>query len=289
MRRIVLALGVALVAGCSSTPEPPPFNPKSTVDGNLTKSVLAPRAFALAEGLSVGGRVARRTTIPGVDPIETWFAVVGETDGHWRVECVSDSLQSLHATNAETRALIIGCEVDKASGEVTRAVVGKAGELAIPIQLEDPLEADPAPVESQETLTLPELGEVATLKRELSEYGETSWYGAEGELEGVLLKFEGPESFAVSARPTVTQFEVGGQQLDALAVTYDNGAVVKLTLEDPFLATFFPAPGPGSLGLLGEVQPYYKSEVTDYATDAKPLLIWDAPAGAEEQPPADKE
>ena len=279
MRRLAWVVGVALIAGCSSTPEPPPFNPKSTVDTNLTESVLAPRAFKLAEGLTVGGHARRRTTIPGVDPIETWFSVVGEHDGHWRVECVTDSLQSLHATNAETIPLIIGCEVDKATGAVTRAVVGKPGELAIPIGIEEPLD-EPAPVESQDTVDVPGLGEVPALKREVAEYEEASWFGTEGALAGVLLKYEGAEGFALSAEPSTTSFELSGQELAALVLTYDNGAVVKLSTADPFLATFFRAPGSTVHGVLGEVQPYFKSELTEYSTDAKPQLVWDAPPAA---------
>ncbi|MEZ6188743.1 MAG: hypothetical protein R3F62_27540 [Planctomycetota bacterium] len=291
MGRIVLILGVALLAGCSSTPEPPPFNPKSTVDQNLTKSVLAPRQFKLAPGLQVGGKVARRTTVPGLEePIETWYAVVGEEDGHWRVECVSDSLQSLHATNAETRALVIGCAVNKETGVVSRAVVGKPGELAIEISVEEPLDADPEPVEREATVEVPGLGEVPALERELAEYEETSWYGTEGALAGVLLKFQGPEAYALSAAPAETSFEVSGHAIEALALTYDNGAVVKLAKDDPLLATFYPAPGPGRRGLIGEVQPYFKSELTAYATDATPQLVWDAPEGANpegETPPRD--
>lgn len=203
-----------------AVPRAPPTVAHGAKDQDLTKLIKGPAMVPLGEGVEIGFRVEIETQVAG-HVINHFVAVVGEEGESWRLE----SSEGLAAYGAKDS--ILGLVVDKSSGKVSRAVIGKSGEAGRELALHDMMSAPTAPGAEAEDVdveipagTFP--ASLTVTKVGGKEY--KSWVGREGDLEGVLLKFEGPDGQgkALKEEPETQSLDLG-DTVEARRCTYDNG------------------------------------------------------------------
>lgn len=263
-------LALALLApsrGQDKDPPPAPQAPAAPQADPLTY-LAAPGKVLLPGSPRVGWRVTQ-TSRAGQQALVTRWAIVGETADAWRVEHVSPSLQAL-AGSEELRGAVMGLLVRKQDGMVTRAVVGKAGEAGRSIRISEADQGQPeeAPVVSEESLGV-KGGTFRARKEAHPQQGTATWVGLEGALREVVLKVEGPAPYELAQAPEAV--EVAGRKL--LRVRYTNGMGLDLS-EDPIVAAFFPAGGPGR-GLWAMRGEGFELAISETGTDAAPTLKWE--------------
>lgn len=241
-----------------TAPPPPPADPLAWL--------AAPGRVPIAGSPRVGWRVVQ-TSRAGPQQLVTSWAIVGETADAWRVEHVSPVLQSLAASDPALDKAIMGLVVRKSDGVVLEAVVGAPGQAGRQIRIREP-EAPPAPAAetSEEQLTVPG-GTFRARKQAVAH--TTTWTGLEGAVREVVLKVEGPAPYELARPPE--RLELGGREL--LRISWSNKSSQDL-VEDPVVAGFFPAGGPGR-GLWALRGEGFEIAISEVGTNATPRLKWE--------------
>jgi hypothetical protein len=187
---------------------------------DLTKMIKGPAMIPLGEGAEIGFRVEIETQAAG-HVIKHFLAVVGEEGESWRLES-SEGLAAFGAKDS-----IMGLVVEKSSGKVSRAVIGKAGEAGKELALH-PMAATPTgPGAEGDEVDVEIPAGTFPARLIVTKVGEQeykSWVGREGDLEGVLLKYEGPDGKgkALEAEPETQSLDLG-ETVEARRCIYDNG------------------------------------------------------------------
>ncbi|MBL4849944.1 MAG: hypothetical protein JKY65_30820 [Planctomycetes bacterium] len=188
---------------------------------DLTTMVKAPGVMML-KGAEIGFRVDTDMKAGG-RMMKSYVAIVGEEGDSWRVE----STAGLAAYGDSSAGMIIGMVVNKETGKVTRAVIGQAGEKGkkLGIMATGTAPAGAAPKEEETDVETPAGTFPATLYTTMAA-GKPykSWVGREGDLKGVLLKFEGPDGKgkALKVEPETQSLDLG-ETIEAKRCSYDNG------------------------------------------------------------------
>ncbi len=234
-------------------------------------SVADTIAPAKADRLQKGYAIEQQTEAGG-QTYPTRYRVVGETADAWQVEHYGATLAFQAAEDKED--YIIGLTVDKDSGKVTSAVLGKEGEAGTPIKVnETPAmggSAD-APAGTDTEVALGMGGPFPAKKIEMN--GTTTWTGTQGELEGIMLKQESAQGTnELAEMPSTESVDAGGTQVEVTKLKYTDGMEVWVT-ENDVVSAFFP---------WGEGKGYFKMKtagsaqtVTEVGTDAEPKLKWE--------------
>ena len=231
--------------------------------------IAAPGKVVLNGTPQVGWRVVQSSRA-GQQVLVTRWAIVGETADAWRIEHASPVLQSLAQGSPELKEALMGLLVRKKDGVVTRAVVGVPGQAGRAIRVSEPDQGQPeeAPQESEERLVVPG-GTFRARKAAHPAQGAAVWTGLEGAAREVVLKVEGPAPYELTRPPQ--ELEHGGRKL--CRFTWSNKTSLDL-VEDPVVAAFFPAGGPGR-GMWAMRGEGFEITVSEVGTDATPRLKWD--------------
>lgn len=186
--------------------------------GDLSALVRAPGRLPLGEGVEVGYRIEVETQAAGFSR-RHFLAVVGESGGRWQIE----TNEGLEAYGAQAADSILGLIVRK-DGVVESALLGAPGQAGVKVQILAGGQA-PAPRTEQVEVEVPAGTFPALLSTlEVGAQVYRTWTGSEGELEGVLLKFEGPSgsSKALEAEPVAESADLG-EGVELRRCTYTNG------------------------------------------------------------------
>lgn len=246
-----------------ATPRAPPTVAHGAADQDMTAAIKAPGQLILAEGVEIGFRVEIETRVAG-HVMKHFLAVVGEEGDQWRVE----STEGLSVYGAKDS--IMGLLVEKESGKVTRAVLGKAGEAGKELQIAPMTAAGPGGAAGEEVDVETPAGTFPALLTTTmaGDKAYKSWVGREGDLEGVLLKFEGPggKGKALKTEPETQSLDLG-ETVEARRCTYDNGDEVWHSSDEIVKALAFGTVRYKAGGVVREVKAI--------SSQAKPQLTWE--------------
>jgi len=231
---------------------------------DLTKMIKGPAMVPLGEGVEIGFRVEIETQAAG-HVLKHFMAVVGEEGESWRLES-SEGLAAFGAKDS-----IMGLVVEKSSGKVTRAVIGKAGEAGKELAIHAMTATPTAPGAEGEDVEVEIPAGSFPARLIVTKVGEQeykSWVGREGDLEGVLLKYEGPDGKgkALEAEPETQSLDLG-ETVEARRCVYDNGDEIWHSSDEVVKA------------LAGGMVRYKASgvvrEIKSVSSKAEPQLTWE--------------
>ena len=196
---------------------------------DLTKMVQAPPIVPVGENAEVGMMVQVKA---GANTHS--LAIVAEDGDQWLME----TDQNLAAYGDSAKDQLMGMWVDKKTGKVNKAVLGKKGEAGKEIkvvQYQMPEQKD-AP-EGEDTEVKLKMGgpyPAKLITMEIANVGTTkSWSGTEGELENVMLKSESPSgSYELKEMPKTASVDCGGTSIEVTQLVYDNGLELHRTEND---------------------------------------------------------
>jgi hypothetical protein len=261
------ALALALICGSSAQAQ----------QMDLTKIIQAPSMLKVGEGAKVGYRTEVRMKA-GPSTMSYFVAIVGETDEVWEIE--SNQFTLGYSSMPGGKDLALALVVDKKSGEVLLAKVGKAGEPLREVKvMPQPKQAPKAkePVGEEVDYTLPSGKKVKATKTETKAGGKTYtvWAGRKGtEFEGVMFKSSGPNfDKALSEDPSELEYELEDVGPDGKPVTiagrqqvFSDESVVVMS-KDPVVKSL-------AYGLLVSRTKTVTMEVVSVRRDAKKTLSW---------------
>jgi len=231
---------------------------------DLTKMVQAPPIVPVGEGAAVGMMVKVKA---GANTHS--LAIVAEDGDQWLME----TDQNLAAYGDSAKDQLMGLWVDKKTGKVNKAVLGKKGEAGKEIkvvQYQMPEQKDaPAGEDTEVKLKMGGPYPAKLVTMEIANVGTTkSWSGTEGELENVMLKSESPSgSYELKEMPKTESVDCGGTSIEVTQLVYDNGLELHRT-ENAVIKAL--AGGSYKTKTSGS-----ETMVTMIATDAKPELKWE--------------
>lgn len=231
---------------------------------DLTKMVQAPPIVPVGEGAAVGMMIKVKA---GANT--HGLAIVAEDGDQWLME----TDQNLAAYGDSAKDQLMGLWVDKKTGKVNKAVLGKKGEAGKEIkvvQYQMPEQKDaPAGEDTEVKLKMGGPYPAKLITMEIANVGTTkSWSGTEGELENVMLKSESPSgSYELKEMPKTESVDCGGTSIEVTQLVYDNGLELHRTENDVIKAL---AGGSYKTKTSGS-----ETMVTMIATDAKPELKWE--------------
>jgi len=243
----------------------------------LEKLVQAPGIVPLGEGIKVGYRYERLTTVQGKETRE-WLAVVGETKDAWEVE-TNQILVHMAQSMPDAKGAVFALVVDKKTHKVLLAKLGKPGAAlkeARVMQMQLPKQAEEQKPARSEDLSIGEESVPADVYvTEAEGVGKmTTYVGKKGSaLEGILLKFEGPQSYELKGLPSETPFEledeVDGEKVKVAArrAEYTNGQVMT-SCKHPVAKAF------QVQNMLQFSTAAVKMKIVSLRTDAKRTLNW---------------
>ncbi|MGE0708424.1 MAG: hypothetical protein AB7N76_19115 [Planctomycetota bacterium] len=235
---------------------------------DLSTMIQVPGYMMLGEGAAVGQKVALTSKGQGYSN-SYMVAIVGEDGDNWKVE----STMMTAAYGEQGKDQLVGMVVDKKTGKVSKAVVGKKGEKGKDVKItpmDPPKKGEAAEGEDTEvklamggpypaklyTQDIPNVGKVKT------------WSGTDGELKGVMLKTESPNSKCeLKEMPKKGSADVGGSKVEFTTLVYDDGHETS-TSDHPAIKAI-------NYGMFKNKQAGNTTEVTAVASDAKPELKWD--------------
>jgi len=282
MKRILtVALLASTVAfsGCEllkpKKEEEQPAQTQATAGGGLDPATMvqAPGKIALGNRAKVGYGATRTQEASGQTGVER-YAIVGETDDAWQVELYTLGMSYLKASVPDIEEYVVGALVEKETGKVTKAVLGKQGETGKEIQIMQAFEAD-AQESPEGKMTEVSLAMGGPFKaKNVTVADTTSWVGTEGELDGVLLKSSGPGGdYELKSMPVQETVSIEGGDVKVTKFVYTNGMEWWLTPNE-VVVTFFPWGTEGTQGMFKMVSSGATMEVTGVKTDATPALAW---------------
>jgi hypothetical protein len=186
---------------------PPPMDMSAYV------TPMANYKMLLAEGIAVGQWVEVETDAMG-NKSKARTAVVGETADAWIIEIDNQMNQ---------KDLLLAVFVDKTTGDCKKAYVGNRGKDGTE---KTPPAATPPPTgEAQEPpredITVG-AGTFNAMRIEAG--GTTTWVGASGDAQGVMLKMQGAVSDELTKLST-GPVEMSGTSFEAKICTYSSGNV----------------------------------------------------------------
>mgnify|MGYP001350773985 CR=1 FL=1 len=231
---------------------------------DLTKMVQAPPMIMVGEGAAVGMKIGVKS---GANTHA--LAIVGEDGDQWLVE----TDQNLAAYGDSAKDQVMGMWVDKKTGKVNKAVLGKKGEAGKEIkvvQYQMPEQKDgPQGEDTEVKLKMGGPYPAKLITMEIANVGTTkSWTGTEGELENVMLKSESPSgSYELKSMPKTETVDCGGTSIETTQLVYDNGLEMHRTENDVIKAL--------NGGSYKTKTSGSETVVTMVATDAKPELKWE--------------
>lgn len=224
-----------------------------------------PTAYAQAPGTlmikngAVGYMIANKTAGTGYENTGS-VAIVAETGDSWLVET---------ATSASD-GWVMGLTVSKEDGKVTAAVMGKVGEAGKEIKVTAATATGatgPDGVAEEVTIGI---GSFASTKV-VTDYG-TSWAGTEGELSGVMLKYESKDaSYELAKMPEAADADVGGTSLKIVKLVYSNDSEYWRSANAVVAALATAGDG---VGTVKTVMSGMTIELTAVKTDAAAQLKW---------------
>jgi hypothetical protein len=254
--------------------------PAAAQDMDIAKLVSAPGYVYLGEGIKLGYRMERETTVAGTKMRE-FMAVVGETKDAWEIE----STQGLGAFKAFPggEGIILALVVDKKSLAVLSARVGKPGgaleDVRILEQAKGPKDTEkPKPDRIEEfKFKSGKTIEVEVYVSEIQGKTFTSKVGKKGTpYEGVLMNNEGapgPGSFVLSEDPSEgklkledTDAEGKPKSIDTITVSFTNGYTYTYS-QNAIAKAFF-----GQVVKIASEA--FTMRVVSLKTDAKKTLTW---------------
>lgn len=220
MRTLTAAL-LCVLAASASWGQPSDF----------AQVVFAPSRIDLGPGLRVGMRYERRREVEGVRTTSEWLAVVGETKDAWEIETTG----GLSSTTLPREGRVLALVVDKRTGKVLTAALGKPGqsfEDREEVKIHQPRKAHPKPVAATVQVGDQEIpAEVLVVDFPFG--GKIRTYlGRKGTpLAGVLLEFRGKVTYAVTQLPSEGRFQLEGDKdaegklvsIKVLEAQYSNG------------------------------------------------------------------
>lgn len=227
---------------------------------DLTKMVQDPPMIMVGEGAAVGMKIGVKS---GANTHA--LAIVGEDGDQWLVE----TDQNLAAYGDSAKDQVMGMWVDKKTGKVNKAVLGKKGEAGKEIKVVQYQMPEQKGEDTEVKLKMGGPYPAKLITMEIANVGTTkSWTGTEGELENVVLKSESPSgSYELKEMPKTETVDCGGTSVETTQLVYDNGLELHRT-ENAVIKAL----NGGS----------YKTKtsgnevvVTMVATDAKPELKWE--------------
>jgi hypothetical protein len=229
--------------------------------------VKAPPTVPVSDEMAIGWNATQSTEASG-QKSERSFAVVGEEGDSWRIEYVGPEVTAMAASFPDLQGTVMGMVVNKDDGRVTAAVLGKPGEAGRTIEINpytEPVEYEaPTPVSDSCTIGL---GTFDALRTD-TDYGK-SWVGDGGELDGVLLKYEGQD--AAANYELAEMPENGFTELDETCewvhYVYSNGSE-SWTTEHPIVGAWF-------YKSFKSTAATYTAEVTALGTSCEPQLVWE--------------
>ncbi len=249
---------------------PPP--PQPSID--YIQFIQAPGLVPVSPLFTDGWAIRQKITASG-QVMENYYAIIGEEGSSWRIEHVGPALIGMSASFPDLKTMLMGLLVDKQSGKVLRAVLGKPGEkgksIKISVMPDMPVAEPPVPLNEDVTIGLG----IFPSKKYVTTYG-ASWTGVEGDLEEVLLKSESSgQSFELAELPSWADAVVSEVDLSLSVRKYTNGMEYHI-VENEVIAAFYP------LGKAGETnQGIYKmvtvastQEIVLIKTDTKAQLKW---------------
>jgi len=262
----------ALLLGCLLTTSPAHAQGAGM---DPTQLIQAPGKLPLGPEAKVGLGMHRTIDAGGQKATERW-AIVGETEDAWQVEMQTAAMGFMKQMIPDMDEYMIGATVDKKTGEVKQAVLGKKGEKGKSIQVQDMADGQTPGELPEGEPTEVELGFGDKIKaKKVEVQGSTAWIGTEGEFEGVLLKAEGEgqEGFELAGKPTQEKVQVNGQEVEVTKLSYTNEMKQWLT-QQPAVRAFAPTSKEGERGMFKLEAPGITMEVTEVTTEAKPQLTW---------------
>jgi hypothetical protein len=223
-----------------------------------------PTAYAQAPGTvsikagAVGYMIANKTVGTGYENTGS-VAIVGETGDSWLVETASSA----------SDGYLMGLTVSKEDGKVTAAVMGKAGEAGKEIKVMAATATPAGPDGVAEEVTIG-IGSFASTKV-VTDYG-TSWSGTEGELAGIMLKYESKDAtYELAKMPEAGNTDLGGTSVKIVKLVYSNDSEYWRTANAVVSALATAGDG---VGTVKTVMAGMTIELTAVKTDAAPQLKW---------------
>jgi hypothetical protein len=252
----VLAFGVLALAGCAGGAV---ANGDGGEDSGPAATVQVAGSFSMYGG-AVGYGLTTETDAQNFDSSNT-IAIVADLGQSWAIETESSA----------TPDYVIGLTVDKETGAVTSAVMGKPGERGVSIKILETAPPPGAPKKGVAEEVPIEIGSFPSIKR-VEDYG-TTWTGTEPELEGVLLKYASASGdYELAELPDETTESVGGVTVKVSKLVYSNQRTEWRT-RHPVVASLRPlGSGYGIFRLSNETS---TTEVTSLQTDARAKLRWE--------------
>lgn len=265
VRIAVLALSIAWIMGTTA---------QAQMD--LSKMVQAPPKIMLGEGAKVGFRIETKIKA-GSMSMSHFVAVVGETEDAWEIETSQYTMG--YAQLPDGKGLLMALVVDKKTGDVLLAKLGKPGEALKEIKvMKSPKQVSAKAPEGEEVdYTLPSGKVVKATKTETKSGGNTytSWSGRKGtELEGVMFKSRGPSyNKELSEDPSQIDYELTDldeagkpKTVEGRQLVFSDQSVIVMS-KDPVVKAL----GYGVLVSRGKGSTL---EVLSVRTDAKKTLSW---------------
>ncbi|MGE0707652.1 MAG: hypothetical protein AB7N76_08295 [Planctomycetota bacterium] len=234
---------------------------------DLATMVQAPPLLPIGEDAAVGMKIVMSTQAGG-QTMAHELAIVGEDGDAWRVES-NQGLSAYAAMSPDAKDMVMGLTVEKKGGKVTRAVLGKRGEAGKEIKVmayTPPPQGEAPQGEDTEVETPAGKFSAKLFKTEVQGNTYKSWMGVDGEVEGVLLKTEGPQGGKALKETPSTQSLDLGESVEARKCAYDNG-------DELWTSTHAVVKALGA-GMVKSVAGGATVELKKVATDAKPELKW---------------
>lgn len=241
---------------------------------DMTQFIQAPPIIAVSPDFKVGWAIRQKLTT-AYQSMDNYYAIVGESGSSWHIEHVGASLLGMAASYPDLKSMLMGLEVDKKSGLVSRAVLGKPGEkgkeIKVPAMPDIPKVDLPEPVDEDVTIALGTF----PAKKYVTSYA-TTWTGVKGDLDEVLLRSDaGGQSYELAEHPSKNSTKISGFSLTLKVLKYTNGMEYWLA-ENEVVSAFFPMgeAGKTTLGIAKMVTTAATQEVTLIETDVKAQLKW---------------
>lgn len=188
-------------------------------------------------------------------------AIVGEDGDNWLIE--SGQLV------ANYKDYLVGMTVSKKDGMIQSAVLGKKGEAPKKIKHQNTKPAAAQGGGGEAPATVDCKISIGTFKAYMNEAGGTkTWVGAEGDMQGVLLKMESAQGGKeLKAKPETVTLDLGGTSVEARKLAWDNGDV-QITTDHAAVKVL-------NYGMVENTTKHSSSKVTTVGMDAKPELKWE--------------
>lgn len=253
-----LVLALTASAAAQDTPEPPKID--------FLQYVQAPGKLNIGKEAKVGYAVETLTKAGGQE-YRVAIAIVGETDKAWKIET-----NQVLAYLPQLKGIVLALEVRKSDGRVLKALAGKPGAELREVKIGKSYKSPETPEGKEVELTLKTKASGPHKAKLVEVEGFKSYVGVEGELAGVLLKFEADAGgFELTAMPASKTLALGEKKLAVKVLSFSNDSEFTVT-KDPVVAAL--QPYTENQGLAAMKAGGTEIEVTKIASDAKPTLSW---------------